>query len=235
MAQQPELGQLAFGHSAALLDLAVEPDVADRLWPFFERLGLSEYGNFSFDNACVPRGADPFATIETNVFLVRPYNWTMEEGDEGYDPRCAVNFEYRGAAAAPFRMSWYKYFGRSMWIDRDIADDLDAILADCEASLPDNFSSGFHVYDHAARLRRFEPRSKTRPDGSRLSYAFVDIAPLQGNGAVTRYACFDEDALEVLAALAQGAPFAFDSRPARKYQNATIVKAGVYNGDNVAT
>jgi hypothetical protein len=160
-----EIGQMAF-HPQSIEEFETQEALDEPLFAFLEACGFSSYGQPQFANTSrADDASDPHATLITNVFRVRPFDWS-----DSPDPQAAVNLEYAGGAvledgalAKPFKLSWYKYAGRSMSADREINDnEIAAIFSHCLKSLGNEHETGFHVHEHLGTVIHASAPSKTR-------------------------------------------------------------------------
>lgn len=113
---EPELGQSAFGQPWKEFEV-----------PFLVKNGISIIKNYltlvfgeSYSNPFENTGAK----FSNDVFEVEAYNWD-DEVEQLYNFKCGS-----------FEMSWYKYFGRGMSMNKEITEkELKEIVDKCIRSL----------------------------------------------------------------------------------------------------
>ena len=219
----PELSQMTFAPFGSAKEYDVDDSVERQLFTFFEKIGLSSYGQTEHANANHPRDAqDPIASVATSIFRVRPYDWN---GDD--DPRAAINFEYAGTAGkGPFQLRWYKYLGRSMSANRLLQGrEMEAILAACFQSLGADFSAGCQTYPFKGRVDALSYGSSATID----QYAILKIT---GENHPISYVCFEE---KVYGAFTLGDEIAFNYREPKKKTGSKIFKAVLTCGEALTT
>lgn len=121
--QTYELGNLLFGHSRGKFFI----DRATFQKPFENFLHAMDADVYGYPSTPVDRKQASDPTIETDVFLIRPYCW--DDSDPAVD---MPNFVYKPAG---IQISWYKYALRDAYCSHDLTpEQFQAMLDHCLAS-----------------------------------------------------------------------------------------------------